>query len=250
MATMTIGDKAARVLKLMMGLRNKRIAHVMAAHGFTSADKAEGWKLLQAVGSGKLGATDDVPAQTNILAKLDAWENRWFPIAYATLERRFPAVHAQVFNKLTQTSGIELLVTVRTLLDRIEAMGKGEGAFGPEGPAAKALLESRGFTSSVISEANALIDEAAAYDPGTGKTPAEEQAEGEALTKAEADLWAWYLEWSQIARVAITQRSLLKEMGFLSSRGRSGGEEEDVDVDPVTGIVTNGKPAVPVSPDV
>src|SRR5687767_8853991 len=149
MATITIGDKAARVLKLMMGLRNKRVAAAMAAHGFTAADQAEGWKLLQAVSDVKLGMTDPAPAQAGIVVKLDVWENRWFPIVSATLERRFPAVHAQVFNNIAQTSGLELLVTVRTLIDRIEAMGNGQGTFGPEGQAAKAMLESRGFTASV-----------------------------------------------------------------------------------------------------
>ena len=37
-------------------------------------------------------------------------------------------------------------------------------------------------------------------------------------------MWAWYLEWSQIARVAIKQRSLLKELGFLTTR--RGGEDD------------------------
>lgn len=36
-------------------------------------------------------------------------------------------------------------------------------------------------------------------------------------------MWSWYLEWSQIARVAIKQRALLKELGFLTTRR---GEEE------------------------
>jgi len=41
----------------------------------------------------------------------------------------------------------------------------------------------------------------------------------------EAAMWAWYLEWSQIARVAIKQRSLLKELGFLAAR--RGGEDDN-----------------------
>jgi hypothetical protein len=231
----------------MTTMSKMTIASSMASHGFTTADQAEGWKLLQAVSDVKLGVTDTAPAQANILTKLDAWENRWFPIAYATLERRFPAVHAQVFNNISQTSGIELLVTVRTLLDRFEAMGAGEGAFGPEGQAAKTMLETRGITPSVISEAKSLLDEAATFAPGAVKTPAEREQEAAVIAKAEADLWAWYLEWSQIARVAVTQRSLLKEMGFLSSR-RSADEEEDVD--PVTGIVSPVNPVAPISPNV
>jgi hypothetical protein len=38
---------------------------------------------------------------------------------------------------------------------------------------------------------------------------------GSALEKADRDLWAWYLHWTQVARVAVIQRALLKEMGLV-----------------------------------
>ena len=41
--------------------------------------------------------------------------------------------------------------------------------------------------------------------------------DAEQLARAEGALWAWYLEWSQIARVAVTQRALLRQMGFVST---------------------------------
>ena len=46
---------------------------------------------------------------------------------------------------------------------------------------------------------------------GAGTTVDQEQEEA---AKAEEAMWSWYLEWSQIARVAISQRALLKQMGF------------------------------------
>ena len=33
--------------------------------------------------------------------------------------------------------------------------------------------------------------------------------------EAEAAMWAWYLEWSQIARSVINDRGLLRQLGFL-----------------------------------
>jgi len=45
--------------------------------------------------------------------------------------------------------------------------------------------------------------------------------------KAERELWAWYLEWSTIARNAIKQRSLLKKLGFLQDNGRGAGDDDE-----------------------
>ena len=38
MAKLTLGEKATRVLRMLMGLRNARIAAAMAAYGLTDAD--------------------------------------------------------------------------------------------------------------------------------------------------------------------------------------------------------------------
>jgi hypothetical protein len=51
------GEKAQRVLKLLLGLRNRRIAAALTAYGFTEADMREGWARLQALGSSKLDGT-------------------------------------------------------------------------------------------------------------------------------------------------------------------------------------------------
>ena len=45
------------------------------------------------------------------------------------------------------------------------------------------------------------------------------------LARAEEAMWGWYLEWGQVARTAIKQRDLLRQLGFLRDRG--GAEEED-----------------------
>ena len=40
------------------------------------------------------------------------------------------------------------------------------------------------------------------------------------MQAAEHALWTWYREWSGIARARITDRRLLRSMGFLRYRGR------------------------------
>lgn len=234
---MPLGEKGARVLKFLMGMRNPRIASAMTAYGFTDAELQEGWSLLHAVGRVKLDA-HATGADASTIQKLDAWENRWFPIAAATLERRFPGVHAQVFKNLSQTEGPAVAVSVRTFIDRYDQMASGTGGYGAEGKQAKAVLETRGLTQAVINEARGLLEtvgKIATVNPATVQDP-------KVLEKAENDLWAWYLEWSQIARVAVTQRVLLRQMGFLPTR-KSRGDEDETDVDPTPGVITT-----PVAP--
>ena len=240
---MSFGDKAARVMKFMMAVRNPRIASAMAAYGFTDAELQEGWSLMNLVGRVKLDA--HTPAtDTSTLEQLDQWENQWFPIAAATLQRRFPAVHAQVFKNLSQTEGPAVAVSVRTFLERFDQMAAGAGAYGAEGAQAKAVLEARGLTPAVLNRARALLENVGKIATVDAVMAAQDP---KALEKAENDLWAWYLEWSQVARIAVTQRVLLKQMGFLPTRRSRATEEDDVDVDPTTGVVTSPVTPAPIA---
>jgi hypothetical protein len=257
MGRITLGDKASRVLKMLIGMRTPRVAAAMVAYGFSDAELQEGWQLLQDVSRVKLDATKTGTMSMTTLAELDGWENRWFPVASATLERRFPAVHAQVFKNLSQQTGAAVAVSVRSFVERYDAMAAGQGTYGAEGTQAKAVLDARGLTAAVVNEARALLETVGKVE--TLQTASAED-DKKKFDKAEADLWAWYLEWSQIARVAISQRALLKQMGLLNpraakasaaaeddeesddadetdARDETGARDERVVVDPTTGII-------------
>ena len=201
-----------------MGMRNSRVAASMAAYGFTDADLQEGWKLLRGVSREKLNGFV-AAADSGLLENLDAWENRWFPIASATLERRFPAVHAQVFKKLSQTSGPAVAVGVGTFIARFEEMSAGAGTYGEEGIAAEAVLETRGLTPAAIEEARVMLATMGQVEAQANVTTIEEEAAE--LARAEERLWGWYLEWSQIARIAVEQHALLKQLGFRATQGKA-----------------------------
>jgi hypothetical protein len=251
MARMTLSDKASRVLKMLIGMRTPRVASAMQAYGLTDADLQEGWTLLQNVSRTKLDNTKSGSLSIGTLDHLDAWENRWFPVAAATVERRFPAVHAQLFKNLSQTQGPGVAITVRTFVERYDEMVAGAGTYGAEGTAAKAVLEARGLTSAVVDAARALLETVGKVETAPcGATLEDEQKRSE---KAEADLWAWYLEWSAIARVAISQRALLKQMGFVSTRAKGSAaepaeddDEQDV-VAPITGVIQKMSPTTPIT---
>jgi hypothetical protein len=93
MAKITIGQKAERVLKLLLGLRNPRVAEALKHYGFSDKDLNEGWRVLQALTQGKLSVRGPARQDPALLQRLDEWENRWFPVASASLKSRFPDVH-------------------------------------------------------------------------------------------------------------------------------------------------------------
>jgi hypothetical protein len=224
MAKLTIGQKAQRVLKLLLGLRNARIAEALGAYGFTKTDLDDGWKLLKALTGGRLSQLPSGRRDPTLLDKLDEWENRWFPVASASLAHRYPDVHAWLFLNLAQTEGAEVIVSVGTLLDRLNAMAS-EPSLGSAGAEARNLLAQRGLNAATLEVAQNLLAQAGSTAPATTPTP----MDAEAAAKAEQAMWNWYLEWGEIARVAVKDRRLLRELGFLNLK-RSLAEEIEEDV--------------------
>ena len=92
-----------------------------------------------------------------------------------------------------------------------------------DGREAIQLLATRGLTPAVIDEARALqvalrkgIQGAAAL-----AALAAQQRDDARLAQAETALWAWYLEWSELARTTIVDRRLLRQLGFLAQAQRA-----------------------------
>ena len=138
---------------------------------------------------------------------------------------------AQFFLNLAQTEGPAVAVSVRTFVDRYAALSApaDSNKFGAEAPKALELIVSRGVTAAVIAEAQSLLTALTQVAPAETLPTTEQQQQD--IEQAEAAMWAWYLEWSQIARVAIKQRSLLRELGFLATRGPA--EDEPPAPEPV-----------------
>lgn len=225
---LTLGDKTFRTIRFLVGLRNPRIATALASYGFKQDDMVEGWDLINALGRGKLAFLPAGPRDTATLLKLDAWENQWFPIAQAALERRFPAVSARFFLNLVQTEGPEVAITVRTFVERYAELVAGDDKYGADAKSAQQLLAKRGVTPDVVAEATGLLTQLThVAEPADPISTDEQEAE---LEKAEAAMWAFYLEWSKIARIAIKQRPLLRQLGFLNSTRRPTEDEEEDEV--------------------
>lgn len=206
MATLSVGAKCRRALTFLLGLGDAGIASGLTMHGFTQADLDEGWDLLRKAAGDKLAAVK-VPKDPARLLQLDGWENTWFPISQATLRRHYPAVHDRVFLNLSQQSGEEVILSTTTFIERVEALA----ADGEDAQAALDLLDKRGLTGDQIAYAKGLLAGLAEVQPTKVVVPdAEQQA------AAEAALWGWFVEWSQIARTALKKKSQLRALGFAT----------------------------------
>ncbi len=206
----TNAQKAERILAFLLGMRNLKAIEPMMLHGFDQADIDEGWRLLRGMASYPFEQAKQPEAvSVDYVAMVDAWENHWFQIIEACLARRFPAVRERVFANLRQVSGPKVLLSVRTLIDRVEALRRGTAVERE----AFALLALRGISDAMLVEVRAMLD--AAERPRPERTVTAPRFDQKA---AEDAAWAWYLEWSSIAQKAVGDRRVLRELGYLGHR--------------------------------
>jgi hypothetical protein len=240
MSKLTLGQKADRVLKLLLGMRNTRVVSALATRGFGTDDIDEGWRLLRNVARGKFDFLSTSAADPTVILEIDRWENTWFPVIEATLRRRYPGVADRIFLNLSQTEGAGVILSVGTLLERLDVLGK---ALDEESQAAMAILVRRGVTEQVLGQARSLLNTVGHTEPSA---PVDLEGQREEFERAETELWDWYLEWSQIARSTISDRKLLRSLGFLaSSRPSSGSDDAEDDEPPATPTANSASAITP-----
>jgi hypothetical protein len=209
------------VLRFIQGVRHPAIFAALELYGFTAGELETGWTRLYdfaTLSYAKLGAA---LADPSTVQAIDEFENEWFPISQATLEHHYPEVAEKLFLNLSQTSGPEVAVSAGIFLRRLRQMERGAGEFAEEGRAARALLAERGLTEDVVANAEHLVG----LMSKVAEQPQRRTPSAEEVRQAEDVMWAWYLEWSKIARTVIKDRRHLRMLGFLSARG--GGLVED-----------------------
>jgi hypothetical protein len=74
-------------------------------------------------------------------------------VADASLRRRYPAMAQRIFSNLSQTEAPGVVLTVGTLLERIDALSN---ATDEDSVGAMALLVQRGLTEQALDEARAV----------------------------------------------------------------------------------------------
>lgn len=216
MTKLNISEKAARTGKLLWAMRHPAIAAKLAPFGFTSKVLDEGWTLVDTANDRQLArvvSRSSATGNSDIVATVESFENRWFPIVKHALDRRNPEATKQLFLNLGRSEGQTSAYSVRIFVDRLAALGKGEAPFGEEGPAAREYLRGRGLTDNVIAEVVAELE--GRKEVAEEVVPFDEAA----LAAAEAAVWAFYLDWSNVVRSVITDGNLLRLCGFKKRTG-------------------------------
>jgi hypothetical protein len=228
----SVTHRTSRTLRFLTGLgRSRRARTALARRGFTKKEYNEGWALFHEATRFHYDSDGDAETEAEVTNKVDAWENRWYPIIAATLERHHPELYAYVFKNLTQAEGPAVIANVRTFHARLSAIFEPTDETKKLAGLDKAgkLLVQRGLTPDVMEEAANLVAKSQTWGD-IDDTSQAEVAEAERV-QAEEKMWAWYKEWSRIFRAEVTHRVVLKQLGFLagSSGGGDAGEEEEIE---------------------
>ena len=218
----TLDATPARVVKFLRGVGTvPAIRAALAAAGYTDEDHEEGWTRLHAASG--YSATNDFATATDTrvhaaIATLDAWDEDGFRIVRAALSRLHPKQAAAVLDGIGPHVGAEAVVGVSALLDRIDALAKSKDK---ADHAAVATLETRGITKEKREELRALVNVAekgaapAKVDPNAQKNA---KAEAEKHVAALASLYAWFSDWSEMARATIKRRDRLIRLGLATRK--------------------------------
>jgi hypothetical protein len=217
MAKLGPAGKMRRVLEFLLGLRDDRVLSALLARGFSEADRAKGWDLLRALGTTQcvVRASTDNTA----LDSLDAWRREWVPLLHVSLEHGFADVNAKLFHRI-DTGSRPSLEVVTVLLNRLDKLDRETDE---TIRAALAKLHDRGFTAERREQGKRLLRAAQSFKPPEGPDPEVRRA---TIRQAEAALWAYYIEWSSLARTVIKDVRLLELLGFREGKTS---DEEAVD---------------------
>ncbi len=250
----TLNETPKRVLAFLTALGTQfTLRALMKSHGYTQDDHLEGWRLLiKASGSGPEGFAPLRAAAADAIAELDAWDEVGFHKAHAALRRRHPVQAAFVFNDLAPSQGREAVLGVIRFLDRLDALENDPNRAGTRDEDKKALesLAQRGFDATERARLRDLV-ELAQSEPEISVDPNSAAA---TRVKDLADLYAWYAEWTEVARAVVPRRADRLAIGIARKKRSSRDDEEEEtdepeDTQPVP-AVTQPAPAVTGPPPV
>lgn len=201
-------------------------------HGYTEEDHTEGWRLLhQASGSSSVTAATNVAPAAAAIRELDGSDEVIFHKAHAALTRKFPEQADFVFADLAPSAGPTAVLGVVKFLDRLDVLEKGDAR--PEtkdvDKAAIDTLTARGVGPDERARLRKLT-ELAQSSPIIPSLTSAKTAEAEAAHMNDLkELYAWYAQWTEVARAVVTRRADLILLGM--ARRKRTGTSSDTDTD-------------------
>ena len=243
-----LAETPIKVLKFLQGIGGTlSIRLALREHGYSRPVQDTFASLLQqAVGLGP--AVGESMSEGDKLAKdatekVEVWVARAFQVSHAALRYEHPEVHAHVFQGELQASrGFGALVVASLFLDRLDEIqtSPDRKATRKADHAALAKLTERGFGEEERERIRKLVQVAHSAIDSDGLGTVDQ----ESATKALYKLRVMYLEWAEIAKVAITSRRELLRLGLVRRRKSS---KRGAVPDPVEGPpIDVGKVSAPV----
>lgn len=219
-----LDETPGRALKLLGAIgTNPYVRAALAKRGYTEATHEQGWTLLLAAG-GYRQPTSALPEADGeavaALAEIDAWDEPNFRVARAALGTS-PEQLAFVFEGLDAASGPGAIVSVSMFLDRLDALRTGKGRAGSkkEDHAALDKLAERGISEVECKRLRKLVETAKrGISEAHATAPAEPPKNVAQRRAAKAALYAFFAEWSEIARADIKRRDHLIQLGLAKRK--------------------------------
>jgi hypothetical protein len=235
----TLETIPSRALDLLRGAgRNLAIFASLQHRGYDKIVHQQGWNLLQDTGRTVFSPGKEMdPAVADAVAKADAMDGDIIKVIRAAWKIRFPEQLEFVVGTMKPSTGMEAVLNCRTIHLRLGALENGpeRASTRQQDTEALAVLAKRGLGPAERKELGAIVEVATSTPETKPPTPEQLAADDEAYVRALGELWVWYDEWSEIARVVVKRRDRLMLLG-LAHRKSSG---EDVD-DPAPEEPSNG----------
>jgi hypothetical protein len=217
----TLEDIPRRALSFLLGISRSTVARtILAESGYDGAAHAEGWRLLQVVGGHD--PTVAPPALSKEVSEavkaLDAWDEKGFRLIELTWQRRWPDLLAFVLRGgLHPETGEAAVRSSATILQRLDEIPTSEERkdFRARDAEALALLARRGLNEAERRRLSQLVEVAKAYKEAQPSTAAVSSAERKAALE---NLYLWWEEWSEVARLRLTRRDHLILLGLAKRK--------------------------------
>jgi len=211
----TLAELPRKVVHFILATNaDPEIRKVMALNGFSQKEVDEPWRLLQQLGS--VGPTDVPNDVAEAIAQIARWYTPNLAKVDATLRHYHPAQAAFVLKELDPASGYQAVLAAATLVDRLEALESDPTRKETHDAdlAALALLSERGVSKSERTRVRGLIKIALSVSPVVDmptEDPATMTSEREKIL---LQLFAWYRDWTKMAKVFVKRREWLIHIGL------------------------------------
>lgn len=233
-----LDEMPARGLKLLGAIStNPYIRATFAQRGYSDATHELGWSLvLKASGYRRpVAEALNKPEAAAAIVELDRWDEPSFRVARAAL-LLMPEQRSFLFQDLEPQSGAAAVASVVTFLDRCDELETSEERMATRKADLAALerLAERGISKEERERLRKLVavatasPDAAALPPNAPDAAAKNATKEAERREAKIALWAFCMEWSEVAKADIKRRDHLIQLGLGKRKTAKKGQKDAV----------------------